>query len=85
MTMKKNLQNIVESFDGKLTQVDRRLLNIILSQPTDSAFLSGTDLADRVGVHPSSTVRLARKLGFSGYPQLREKIREAFTNTTTRH
>ncbi len=83
MTMKKNLQNIVESFDGKLTQVDRRLLNTILSQPTDTAFLSGTDLADRVGVHPSSTVRLARKLGFSGYPQLREKIREAFTNTTT--
>ena len=78
-----SLQNIVESYEGKLTKVDRRLLNAILGQPTQSAFLSGSDLAGGVGVHPSSTVRLAHKLGFSGYPQLREKIRQGITNSST--
>jgi DNA-binding MurR/RpiR family transcriptional regulator len=79
----KSLQNIVEAFSGKLTKVDRRLLNMILGQPTESAFLSGADLAGRVGVHPSATVRLAHKLGFSGYPELRKKIREDVTNRST--
>jgi DNA-binding MurR/RpiR family transcriptional regulator len=83
MPAKNNLQNIVDTYNGKLTAVDRRLLNTILTQPTESAFLSGVDLAEKVGVHPSSTVRLARKLGFSGYPQLREKLREDFSGGST--
>jgi DNA-binding MurR/RpiR family transcriptional regulator len=78
-----SLQNIVESYEGKLTKVDRQLRNAILGQPTQSAFLSGSDLAEGVGVHPSSTVRLAHKLGFSGYPQLREKIRQGITSSST--
>jgi DNA-binding MurR/RpiR family transcriptional regulator len=78
-----SLQNIVETFSGKLTNADRRLLNVILGQPTVSAFLSGADLAEQVGVHPSATVRLAHKLGFSGYPELRKKIREDVTKRST--
>ena len=78
-----SLQNIIETFSGKLTNVDKRLLNMILGQPTVSAFLSGADLAKRVGVHPSATVRLAHKLGFSGYPELRKKIRDDVTNRST--
>ena len=83
MESESSLQNIIETFSGKLTNVDRRLLNTILGQPTESAFLSGADLAERVGVHPSATVRLAHKLGFSGYPELRKKIREEVTNSST--
>lgn len=56
---------------------------MILGQPTVSAFLSGADLAKRVGVHPSATVRLAHKLGFSGYPELRKKIRDDVTSRST--
>lgn len=78
-----SLQNIIETFSGKLTNVDQRLLNMILGQPTVSAFLSGADLAKRVGVHPSATVRLAHKLGFSGYPELRKKIRDDVTSRST--
>ncbi len=83
MKAESSLQHIIETFSGKLTSVDQRLLNMILGQPTVSAFLSGADLSKRVGVHPSATVRLAHKLGFSGYPELRNKIREEVTHRST--
>lgn len=83
MTLHSTLQEIVEAFEGKLTEADRRLLNAILANPTDSAFLAGSALAERVGVHPAATVRLAKKLGFEGYPQLRELLQAQISNGST--
>lgn len=41
---------------------------------TEAAFLSITELADRVGVSQPSVTRFASSLGFSGFPALREAL-----------
>jgi len=68
------LQEIVESYDGSLTRADRKVVDELLSNPREGAFLSLPELATRADVHPTSAVRLARKLGYSGYPELRSQL-----------
>jgi DNA-binding MurR/RpiR family transcriptional regulator len=70
------LREIVERFDGRLTNADQQLLQALLSNPDEGVFLSAQEIAERASVHPTSAVRLAQKLGFSGYPELRGKLRE---------
>ena len=77
------LRHVVENFEGHLTKSDKRLVEALLSDLGASAFLSSVQLADRVGVHPSTVVRLAKKLGFSGFPDLRAKIRQEAVNHTS--
>ncbi len=69
-----SLREVIEQYDGRLTAADRRLVQELLSNPAEGAFLSAADLAKRVGVHSAAAVRLARKLGFSGYPELRSQL-----------
>lgn len=69
-----SLREVIERFDGHLTESDRRLVGELLEHPRESAFLSVSHLADRVQVHPATVVRLARKLGFDGYPDLRSRL-----------
>lgn len=72
---KNGFQSIVEAHDGKLTAADRSLITIILGDPGGVIFQSASELAERAEVHASTVVRLARKLGFDGYPDLRRKLR----------
>ncbi|KAE9625955.1 RpiR family transcriptional regulator [Sedimentitalea sp. CY04] len=69
------LSEVVKAFDGKLTGSDRSILSVILNDPEQSVFLSATQLAEEAQVHASTVVRLARKLGFQGYPELRDRLR----------
>ena len=68
------LQEVVEQFDGQLTKTDRKVVEELLANPREGAFLSLPELAMRAEVHPTSAVRLARKLGFDGYPELRSQL-----------
>lgn len=70
-----NLHDLLGSFGGKLTAADRRLVDAILADPRETAFCSTNEIAKRAAVHPTSAVRLARKLGFDGYPELRAHLR----------
>lgn len=63
-------QLITQNF-GKLTDADTRLLKVLTSDPIRGAFENSTEVASRAGVHPASAVRLARRLGFKGYPEFR--------------
>ena len=69
-----NLRATIEQYDGRLTSADRRLIQELLSNPAQGAFLSAAELSQRVGVHSAAAVRLAKKLGFSGYPELRGQL-----------
>ncbi len=77
-----SLRQIVEDHSGHLTKSDRRLVQVLLSSPKESAFLSAQDLAERAAVHPTTAVRLARKLGFGGYPELRAKLQNDLIGTS---
>ncbi|AOR30234.1 transcriptional regulator [Streptomyces fodineus] len=64
-----------ELFDGpRLSPGQRRIAQYLIEHITEAAFLSITELADRVGVSQPSVTRFAGAVGFSGYPALRERL-----------
>ncbi|MCA6091194.1 MurR/RpiR family transcriptional regulator [Streptomyces sp. SCA3-4] len=58
----------------RLSPAQRRIAQYITDHLTEAAFLSITDLAERVGVSQPSVTRFATSLGFTGYPALREAL-----------
>ncbi|MEV0174671.1 MurR/RpiR family transcriptional regulator [Streptomyces sp. NPDC050803] len=69
-------------FDGPhLSPGQRRIAQYLIEHITEAAFLSITDLAERVGVSQPSVTRFAAAVGFSGYPALREKLQSIALGT----
>ncbi|MGP5413931.1 MurR/RpiR family transcriptional regulator [Brachybacterium paraconglomeratum] len=58
-----------------LTRGDRTLLHELLENPVEAPLWRGEDLARRAGAHPAAATRLAQRLGYDGYLQLREELR----------
>jgi DNA-binding MurR/RpiR family transcriptional regulator len=72
------LMRLKELLAGKadqLTDADRRVIAVMLSDAAGSSFLPAHVIASRAGVHQSTAGRLARKLGFESYRELREELR----------
>ena len=65
----------------RLSPGQRRIAQYLIEHITEAAFLSITDLAERVGVSQPSVTRFAAAVGFSGYPALREKLQSIALNT----
>lgn len=72
--MTTSIQQLLAERQGELTAADRKLADVLLAHPRQAAFLSTHEIAQRAAVHPTSAVRLARKLGFGGYPELRATL-----------
>ncbi|MGW2015127.1 MurR/RpiR family transcriptional regulator [Streptomyces sp. NPDC001927] len=58
----------------RLSPGQRRIAQFLIDHLTEAAFLSITELAERVGVSQPSVTRFASSLGFSGYPALRDAL-----------
>jgi len=69
-----SFRELVQRHEGKLTPADQRVLDVLLSHLTEAAFLPADEVAARAGVHMAAATRLAKKLGYAGYPQLRESL-----------
>ncbi|MFH9729992.1 MurR/RpiR family transcriptional regulator [Streptomyces sp. NPDC017260] len=65
----------------RLSPGQRRIAQYLIEHLTEAAFLSITDLADRVGVSQPSVTRFASAVGFSGYPALRERLQSIALGT----
>ncbi len=65
----------LERYTTPLTPAEGRLVNTALADPHDSAFLSAAQLAQRSETHESTVIRFAQKLGYAGYPELRNGLR----------
>jgi len=72
------LQTALERYQQELTEADERLLKVLLANKAEAAFLSAAELSKRAGVHQASAVRLAQKLGYRGYPELRAALQAEF-------
>ncbi|MGW1197574.1 MurR/RpiR family transcriptional regulator [Streptomyces sp. NPDC002536] len=73
-------------FDGhRLSPAQRRIAQYITDHLTEAAFLSITDLAERVGVSQPSVTRFAISLGFNGYPALREALQPLALSAVAGH
>lgn len=69
----------IEAARPALTATEQRLADAIIANPARAATASVAGLAGEVGAHGASLVRLARKLGFNGFPELRAALhRETF-------
>lgn len=70
------LAQLIEQHQGRLTPADERIVRSLLADPLAASFWSAGELAQRAGVHEASVVRLAQKLGFKGYPELRATLQD---------
>ncbi len=64
-----------KSYD-ELTLSQKRTAELIVEDPEFVAFATVDKLAARLGVSPSTVVRFAYRLGFSGYPELQQRVRD---------
>lgn len=70
------LKDIVARCADDLTDADRRLVELLLADPGEGAFQSAARLGEKAGVHAATVVRMSRKLGFNGFPELQAKLQE---------
>ncbi len=75
MTVKARLSEMHD----RLTATEKRLAGVIMADPARAATCSAVTLAESADTHASSVVRLAKKLGFAGFPEFRTALHaEAF-------
>ncbi len=64
----------VRTCSGRLTGTDRKVVDILLNNRAEAPFLSGPQLAELANVHEAAATRLAQKLGYKGYPDMRAQL-----------
>ncbi len=52
------------------------IADFLLNRYQDAAFMSGSQLAQRLQVDAATVVRFSQRLGYTGYPELRHEIQE---------
>jgi DNA-binding MurR/RpiR family transcriptional regulator len=66
-----------------LTPSQKKLLNYILANDEEAIFLTIQDLSKRVNVSVATVVRLAKALGYAGFPQFQQQLRAIFRDKLT--
>lgn len=69
-------------FEG-LTKSEKRIASYMLKNQDEAAFLSASELANRLDLSEATAVRFAQSLGFSGFPELRAAIQASFRSRVT--
>lgn len=68
-------RSAVSSTSRPMSPSDRRAIDVLLGEP-DAFELSAAQVAQRAGAHESTVVRLAQKLGYVGYTDLRRDLKK---------
>lgn len=71
----------IRSRFGELTRAERQLTNMVLENYPVSGLGSITNIAENSGVSTATVARLARKLGFDGFPELQAALRSELEAT----
>lgn len=71
-----SLQDLIAPVSDRLTPTERRIAGVVLEDPTLLAFGTVSDLASKAETSRPSIVRFATKLGFNGYSDLQNWIRD---------
>lgn len=64
----------------RLTETDQKMVSALLDRREELVFLSGPQLAQRIDVHGAAPTRLAQKLGYKGFPELRSVLQRDMLN-----
>ena len=60
----------------KLSDAQSRILSHLQDHMDDAAYLSSAQLAEKLGISNATVVRFCQHLGFRGYPDLQNRIRQ---------
>jgi DNA-binding MurR/RpiR family transcriptional regulator len=71
-----DLPFLVQSAYPNLPENQRKVADVLLQRIREVPFLSVIELEELSGTSKATVVRLAQSLGFSGYLELRERVRE---------
>jgi len=66
-----------------LTKSERQIADYLRKNQEESAFLSVSELAQRLDLSEATLVRFARSLGFDSFPAMRELLQENFRRRVT--
>ncbi len=66
-----------------LTPSQEKLLSYILANDDEAVFMTVHELSERVQVSVATVVRLAKSLGFAGFPQFQQELRVLFREKMT--
>jgi DNA-binding MurR/RpiR family transcriptional regulator len=66
-------EKIQEKYN-ELTPSFRKLADFMLQRQLDTAFMTATELAHRLGVDAATVVRFAQELGYTGFRELNKEI-----------
>ena len=72
----------IRLYQNTLSPGHRRVARFFLSQPQAASELAAARIGQMVGVSESTVVRLALRLGYEGFPQLQEALRETLRART---
>lgn len=64
-----------------LTKTESIIAEFIMKDIQTACFLTATDISGKLNVSDSSVIRLARKLGFSGFMEMQKYLQTALTET----
>lgn len=74
---------VVASSTVQLSASEERVMNVLMGD--DMSGIPAAEVADRAKTHESTVVRLAKKLGYRGYPDLRNDLRKDETQIQEDH
>lgn len=66
----------VEAQASRLTPAEERVVALLLGDVQESAVAPAAQIAEAVGVHEATVTRLAQKLGYRGYAELRADLQQ---------
>lgn len=78
-----DIEGLIESRYDSLSPQLKQAARFAVDNPDQIAVNSMRTVASQARVHPSSMLRLARNLGFSGYDAFRDRFRERLTRRTS--
>ncbi|PRY22538.1 RpiR family transcriptional regulator [Aliiruegeria haliotis] len=73
---KKTVKQIIQDNLGDLTRSEQQLANVLLQDYPMAGLKSVTKFASAAGVSTPTVIRMARKLGFDGFPHLQDALRD---------
>lgn len=77
------IQTILAEKSIQLTDAQKQVAQYIMDHYEESIFLTAAKLAKKAGVSEATVVRLAKILGFDGYPELQQMLRKNLQNHMT--
>lgn len=74
------LMSQMEARMDKLTKLQRKVADYVLSEPIQAAFMTVDQLAHAVGVSTATVVRFSTELGYGGYTEFQSALQEYMKN-----